>query len=349
MPEATVTAWADATSRVGETIGATRGPDEVTAADIRRKLEVIGLDCPLHYDEECARSFGYRTIVSPVSMTRTWAISPTWSPGHARPRDEVLRTLLPSAQLPGAGDTVIATTLGIEHHEPLHPGDRVAGTAVLESVTPKTTRVGRGAFISITTTYVNQRDEIVSVERASVFRFDRGQSDTGDAEASSASDTAATPAGHAPVGPPPAAVVRGRRDARDVAIGDQLPEFVVPITLQRLVMEAGANRDFSPWHFDAEVARASGAPALYANTTFVETLLEAAVRCWGRLNARIRSLHFTMKANTCVGLARVGGVVSGTAFEHGQQRTTLDLWIDTPRGRTVMGTAVVALIDGDGR
>jgi acyl dehydratase len=344
MPEATVTAWADAASRVGQTIGATRGPDEVTAADIRRKLEVIGLDCPLHYDEACARSFGYRTIVSPVSMTRTWAISPTWSPGQPRPRDEVLRTLLPSARLPGAGDTVIATAIGIEHHEPLHPGDRVAGTAVLESVTQKTTRVGRGAFMAITTTYVNQRDEIVSVERAAVFRFDRGHSDTGGGDAPS---TTGGPTAAGRPEPPPDAIVRGRRDAGDVTVGDRLPEFVLPITLQRLVMEAGANRDFSPWHFDADVARASGAPALYANTTFVETLLEAAVRCLGRLNARIRSLDFAMRANTCVGLAVVGGVVSAAASQDGEQRTTLDLWIDTPRGRTVTGTAIVALIDGD--
>lgn len=33
------------------------GPDVVTVADIRRKLEVVGLDCPLHYDEACAQSF----------------------------------------------------------------------------------------------------------------------------------------------------------------------------------------------------------------------------------------------------------------------------------------------------
>jgi len=348
MPEATITAWADAASRVGETIGATRGPDEVTAADIRRKLEVIGLDCPLHYDEACAQSFGYRTIVSPVSMIRTWGILPTWSPGQLRRRDEVLRTLLPSAHLPGTGDTVLATQLAVEHHAPLHPGDRVNGTAVLESVTPKTTRVGSGAFIGVRTTYVNQRDEILSVERATIFRFDRGHGDAGGGHAPATAARPPAPAGPAAGDPPPDAIVRGRRAARDVAVGDRLPEFVVPITLQRLVMEAGANRDFSPWHFDAAVARASGAPSLYANTTFVETLLEAAVRGWGRLNARIRSLDFRMRANTCVGLVAVGGVVSATASEPGEQRTTLELWIDTPRGRTVTGTAVVALIDGNG-
>lgn len=34
MPETTVTAWADAASRVGQPIGATQGPDEVTGTAV---------------------------------------------------------------------------------------------------------------------------------------------------------------------------------------------------------------------------------------------------------------------------------------------------------------------------
>ena len=46
----------------------------------------------------------------------------------------------------------------------------------------------------------------------------------------------------------------------DVVEGAELPEFAVPLTIQRLVMEAGANRDFAPMHHDREIARATGAP-----------------------------------------------------------------------------------------
>ena len=41
--------------------------------------------------------------------------------------------------------------------------------------------------------------------------------------------------------------------------GDELPPFSLALTLQRLVMEAGVNRDFAPIHHDPQIARATGA------------------------------------------------------------------------------------------
>jgi acyl dehydratase len=129
------------------------------------------------------------------------------------------------------------------------------------------------------------------------------------------------------------------RDRTAIAVGDVVEPLTVPITLQRLVMEAGANRDFSPIHFDPDVARDSGAPAVFANTTFNETLLEAAIRQWAGLAARIRVLDFVMRDFTCVGdTASASGVVTATA---GDGTVELAVWIETERGRTVQGTAVV--------
>ena len=34
----------------------------------------------------------------------------------------------------------------------------------------------------------------------------------------------------------------------EVKVGDELPELALPLTVQRLVMEAAANRDFVPLH-----------------------------------------------------------------------------------------------------
>jgi acyl dehydratase len=328
-----VNGWSDAQAMVGEVIGRTVGADLVTLAGIRRKLEVVALDCPLHYDEPCARAFGYRTVVSPVSMTRVWAVAPNWLPGQPRPGHEPLRTMLPSADPPGHGDTVVAAQVAAEHHEPIYPGDRITGTAVLRRVTPKTTRVGAGAFIEVETTFANQHDQVVTVELATVFRFDRG------------SEAPAAPAEAPPANDRGFGHVDGVLHHEDVTAGEQLPGISVPITLQRLVMEAGANRDFSPWHFDHVVARALGAPAAFANTTLIETLLEAAVRRWGRLGARIRRLEFAMRGQNCAGdVASIAGQVAAKQVAgSGEQEVALDLWIDSPRGRTVTGSAVVTL------
>jgi len=116
------------------------------------------------------------------------------------------------------------------------------------------------------------------------------------------------------------------------------------LTLQRLVMEAGANRDFAPIHFDPDAARESGAAHVYANTTFIETLLEALIRSWAGLSARIRVLEFSMLAFNCVGDSiQAGGAVTATSDQGTDELTVdLDLWVEGPRGRTVSGAATVA-------
>ena len=46
----------------------------------------------------------------------------------------------------------------------------------------------------------------------------------------------------------------------DVAAGEEIPEISMPITLQRLVMEAGSNRDFSLIHHMTRRWRRQPAP-----------------------------------------------------------------------------------------
>ena len=126
-----------------------------------------------------------------------------------------------------------------------------------------------------------------------------------------------------------------------VRVGDHVPPFTVVITLQRLVMEAGANRDFSPIHFDGEVARASGAPDAFANTTFNETLIEAALREWAGLDARICMIEFRMRDFNAVGdVVSAAGEVTAA---HPDGTVELNVWIESERGRTVTGSATVAL------
>jgi acyl dehydratase len=123
-------------------------------------------------------------------------------------------------------------------------------------------------------------------------------------------------------------------------VGDALPPFTAEITLQRLVMEAAANRDYARIHHDPGVALASGAPGVYANTTFVETLLEAGIRTWAGPAARIGMLDFAMTDFICVGdTASTGGVVTARDGDV----VDLDVWIETGRGRSVSGTARVHL------
>lgn len=163
--------WEQAEAMVGQTIATLSGVDAVSAGDIRRKLEVLGFDCPLHYDEACAREHGYKTIVSPVSMTRVWAMPAYWDPGQPPLGAEPMSTPIPATDIPGEGDTLIATGVRTEHLAPIYPGDRISAAAVLRSVTRKNTRVGPGAFLVVQTTYTNQRGETVSIETVTLLRY----------------------------------------------------------------------------------------------------------------------------------------------------------------------------------
>jgi hypothetical protein len=66
----------------------------------------------------------------------------------------------------------------------------------------------------------------------------------------------------------------------DILIADFIDTRELLLTLQRLVIEAGVNRDFTPTHHDVTLAVASGAPAPYAKTPMIMAMLEAGLRSW---------------------------------------------------------------------
>jgi acyl dehydratase len=128
------------------------------------------------------------------------------------------------------------------------------------------------------------------------------------------------------------------------SVGESLPAISIPITLQRLVMEAGANRDFSLMHHDGAVAKTAGASDAFANTFFLMGMFERLVREWAGAKARFRKmgplkmLNFNVVGDTLVFTGRVASV---EATEQGQL-SVLELWCESERGQTT--TCVVELL-----
>lgn len=130
----------------------------------------------------------------------------------------------------------------------------------------------------------------------------------------------------------------------DVADGAELSPFAIPLTIQRLVMEAAANRDFAPIHHDRDISRATGAPDPYANTMLLQAVFEATVRQWMGLSGRLRGLRFSMRS-----FATVGAVLSG----HGRVRARrpadgggfvdLEIWAESNGAPAAVGSATVWL------
>jgi hypothetical protein len=87
-----------------------------------------------------------------------------------------------------------------------------------------------------------------------------------------------------------------------VNVGDQLGTVGFPITVYRLVMEAGANRDFNSIHHNTEHAQASGAREMYASTLFLLGMWERTVRDWIGSAGMIHSISgFWMRSFNYVG------------------------------------------------
>ena len=125
--------------------------------------------------------------------------------------------------------------------------------------------------------------------------------------------------------------------------GVELPAIGIPITLQRLVMEAGANRDLSLIHHDTQVAQATGAPDAFANTFFLMGMFERLVREWAGPTARIRKIGpLRMMIFNAVGdTMHFKGAVESVDTDAGT--VSLDLWAESDRGKTVTSKAIVEL------
>ncbi|BCB83861.1 hotdog family protein [Phytohabitans suffuscus] len=72
--------------------------------------------------------------------------------------------------------------------------------------------------------------------------------------------------------------------------GDTVGPLSMHLSLQRLIMVSGANRDFAPTHIDNEAAREGGAPAAYADIMFVFTMIDRLLLEWAGPPAVLRQI-----------------------------------------------------------
>ena len=108
-----------------------------------------------------------------------------------------------------------------------------------------------------------------------------------------------------------------QRYFEDVTVGEELPSVAYPLTVYRMVMAAGAPRDFNSIHHNTEYAQSTGAKEMYANTSFLLGTWERCVRDWIGPAGTIRSIRgFRMRAFNYVGdTVRVSATVTGTRVE----------------------------------
>jgi acyl dehydratase len=135
----------------------------------------------------------------------------------------------------------------------------------------------------------------------------------------------------------PASPRAGQRYFEDVKPGEEIPAVAFPLTVYRLVMAAGGNRDFNSIHHNGEYARSTGAPDMYASSAFLLGTWERAVRDWIGCAGMIRSIRgFRMRQFNVVGdtMRVLGHVVSADRADRTGQ-VVLELRSETSAGLTV--------------
>ena len=177
------TAWQPVVEAVGRDFGgddAVEGADAVDASALRRYLEPLELDCPLHHDDRVAREHGYVGVVAPLAAYFTFVAPPIWRPGDppafasderdAQPEGVAVRRFLTGLEPPHSG--YFAADMEVEPLQPVVLGDRLTRRGMkLVSCTPKETSVGRGAFMTWQWEVHNQRDETVARFRNTMYVY----------------------------------------------------------------------------------------------------------------------------------------------------------------------------------
>ena len=132
----------------------------------------------------------------------------------------------------------------------------------------------------------------------------------------------------------------------DVKEGDEVPPITVNLTVQRMVILAGANRDFNQIHHNTRVAQAQGAPEMYINNGSIQGMWERTVREYIGLDGGIKKVGpFRMRVFNPVGESVITkGTVKRKWQEGGQNLVELEIWSEHSKGISVgPGPVVVTL------
>jgi acyl dehydratase len=222
----------------------------------------------------------------------------------------------------------MATTVDVEAGRPMHFGDRVTSWWTVRAVNHRQTRLGPGVFLDFEAEFVDEDEHRLALERTTILVFQPGAQPepVGAAEPGAGAAPARERARPRNDGPP---FVR-----LDPQVGQQLHEVRLPMSLQRLAMISGANRDFAPVHHDPQAAAEIGAPAPIVNSMFLLTLAERMAYEAGGWATEIlrlgplRMLRPTPAGTTLVCRAEVAEVAP---YEEGI-RVRAEMWVSTEPG-----------------
>jgi acyl dehydratase len=130
----------------------------------------------------------------------------------------------------------------------------------------------------------------------------------------------------------------------DVAVGDELPPFELPVTSTVIVAGAIASRDFMPAHHDAEYARGQGAPDLFMNILTTNGYIARFISDWAGPEAMIRKIAIRLGAPAIPGKPlRFSGQVTKVSDEADERVVEVTVRAANELGDHATGSVSVSL------
>ncbi len=131
---------------------------------------------------------------------------------------------------------------------------------------------------------------------------------------------------------------------REVAEGDVLPAFVLPVTSTVIVAGAVASRDFMPAHHDTAYAQAQGAPDMFMNILTTNGYVSRFITDWAGPEAMIRKIAIRLGGPAIPGLPlRFSGEVARASDEGEERIIEVAIRAANDLGDHATGTVVVSL------
>jgi len=132
---------------------------EVDRTSIRMWARAVGLEDPVFYDEQVARSRGYERLPAPPGFLGV----PRWAPGEPEPGPPI-RGLHPELTRSLNGGTEF------EYRAPVLAGDELVATTRIADVRQRTGSLGDMLIFSRETAY-RRGPDVVAIMRATVINY----------------------------------------------------------------------------------------------------------------------------------------------------------------------------------
>jgi acyl dehydratase len=130
----------------------------------------------------------------------------------------------------------------------------------------------------------------------------------------------------------------------EIAVGDELPQFDLPVTAAVIVAGAIASRDFMPAHHDRDFAVRQGAPDIFMNILTTNGYVSRFVTDWAGPEAMVRKIAIRLGGPAVPGQPlRFTGQVVQTSQEGDERMVEVAVRAANDLGDHATGTVVLSL------